>query len=128
MDHSTMKKLEITENGVFVTHIHTQNSRPYASVYAPALTQIYQSGGRKALDRRIIEMMANCSLFLSGKDRSISRYRSVRSHVEFQKVQTMYIDHIFNHKEFDIVLANEIIDNLVNMINSSNRKNKKKIA
>lgn len=81
-----IKKIVIEQQNVYVMYYAAQQefpALPFQYVKAPALTDIYNMGGRKALDRYIIEQMANKQYQLRGKHTSIKRYRNLELNEDY---------------------------------------------
>ena len=75
-----IKKIVIEQKNVYVMYYAAQQefpTLPFQYKQAPTLTEIYITGGRKALDRYIIEQMASKQYQLRGKHASLKRYRNL---------------------------------------------------
>ena len=75
-----IKRIVIEQENVYVMYYAAQQefpTLPFQYKQAPTLTEIYGTGGRKALDRYVIEQMANKQYQLRGNHASIKRYRNL---------------------------------------------------
>lgn len=75
-----IKKIVIEQENVYVMYYAAEQefpARPFQCLKANALTDIYNTGGRKALDRYVIEQMASKQYQLRGKHTSIRRYQNL---------------------------------------------------
>ena len=68
------------EDGIYIKYYNAEQEfpeKPFSDIKAPALTEIYNAGGRKALDRYIIKQMANNQYHFRGQHPSLKRYKKL---------------------------------------------------
>lgn len=75
-----IKKIINENDGIYVMYYTAEQespAKPFQYIKANALTDIYNTRGRKALDRYVIEQMASKQYHLRGNHASIKRYRNL---------------------------------------------------
>ena len=120
MTHRLVNKIIIEPDGVYLSYKGSHRCKTYNYVKSSYLSNLYLTGGQEALDCRIIEMMADYTIMLHGKDRSLSRYLKIEKSDEFQTLHDMYINHISKFETFDDSLACELINSMVYSMKNHN--------
>ena len=122
MIYQIINKILVKEDGIYVSYQNSHSPRQFDLLQAPELTTLYISDGRKALDRKILEMMLSRQIRFQGKNQTLKRYLSLEENDIYQRLNKMYLDNICSHKEIDESLKNELLNNLVNIMNPTKKR------
>lgn len=91
MSYELINRITIKKDGVYVSSHSNNDTSSYISHRIPFLTEAYNSGGRRELDRVILGMLYS-NWELRGNHKSLERYRYVLNHPTAIREYRNYVD------------------------------------